>query len=233
VFIMNTITPESAETELAELAEVSLDDLKARWLELRACLCQSSCARTGDPAVAHAIQETAYGGLDPDTAKRLDQLVRQIVPKGTTAPRPARKRIKAGTRLLREWQGQVHEVTVAPDGAFLWRGAQHKSLSVIARQITGTRWNGWTFFGLKKTAAAALQARPARRPHLDKAESGTGHQRRAGNGACVIVPNSCAAPSTPANRARKAWSRISTPSMPSVKHARPTWPRSAMRAGRF
>ena len=115
-------------------------------------------------AVAHAVQEAAFGGLDPETAKRLDQLVRQVVPKGTAAPSAARKRIKAGTRLLREWQGQVHEVTVAPDGAgFLWRGERHRSLSVIARQITGTRWNGWTFFGLKKAAPAAPNPKPARR----------------------------------------------------------------------
>ncbi len=54
----------------------------------------------------------------------------------------------AGTRLLREWRGVEHAVTVLPDG-FEWEGRPYRSLSAIARAITGTRWNGWAFFGLK------------------------------------------------------------------------------------
>ena len=53
-----------------------------------------------------------------------------------------------GTRLIREWQGVEHLVTVTSDG-FDWQGRPYKSLSAIARAITGTRWNGWVFFGLK------------------------------------------------------------------------------------
>ena len=53
-----------------------------------------------------------------------------------------------GTRLIREWQGVEHVVTVTADG-FDWQGRPYKSLSAIARAITGTRWNGWVFFGLK------------------------------------------------------------------------------------
>ena len=55
----------------------------------------------------------------------------------------------AGTRLLREWQGVEHAITVLADG-FEWEGRPYRSLSAIARAITGTRWNGWTFFGLKQ-----------------------------------------------------------------------------------
>ena len=54
----------------------------------------------------------------------------------------------AGTRLIREWAGVEHCVTVLADG-FEWQGRPYKSLSAVARAITGTRWNGWTFFGLK------------------------------------------------------------------------------------
>ncbi len=54
----------------------------------------------------------------------------------------------AGTRLIREWQGVEHTVTVTQDG-YDWQGRPYKSLSAVARAITGTRWNGWTFFGLK------------------------------------------------------------------------------------
>jgi len=59
-----------------------------------------------------------------------------------------RDRPITGTRLLREWQGVEHVVTVTADG-FEWQGRPYKSLSAIARAITGTRWNGWVFFGLK------------------------------------------------------------------------------------
>lgn len=137
------------------MAEYSVDELKARWLELKGVAFPKFMRRElMTRAVAHALQETAFGDLDPHTAKQLDELVRQIVPNGQVPPAAARKRIKAGTRLLREWQGQVHEVTVAADGTFLWRNEQHRSLSAIARQITGTRWNGWTFFGLTKAPGA-------------------------------------------------------------------------------
>jgi Protein of unknown function (DUF2924) len=58
-----------------------------------------------------------------------------------------------GTRLLREWQGVEQFVIVTKDG-FEWQGRPYKSLSAIARAITGTRWNGWTFFGLKNHRSA-------------------------------------------------------------------------------
>ena len=62
----------------------------------------------------------------------------------------------AGTRLIREWQGVEHAVTVRDDG-YEYRGAPYKSLSSIARAITGTRWNGWVFFGLKNMRAGAAK----------------------------------------------------------------------------
>jgi hypothetical protein len=75
--------------------------------------------------------------------------------RGTGRRRPKKRRIRAdrdrpitGTRLLREWQGVEQIVTVTADG-FEWQGRPYKSLSAIARAITGTRWNGWVFFGLK------------------------------------------------------------------------------------
>ena len=60
----------------------------------------------------------------------------------------------AGTRLVREWQGMVQTVTVTADG-YEWQGRPYQSLSAVARAITGTRWNGWTFFGLKNQQRAA------------------------------------------------------------------------------
>jgi hypothetical protein len=92
------------------------------------------------------IQERTFGGLDPNTAKHLSGLAR-----GDRPPdRP--RRLKPGTVLLREYQGERHTVTVVADG-YVWREATYASLSIIARAITGTAWNGPT--GWSRCAASS------------------------------------------------------------------------------
>jgi Protein of unknown function (DUF2924) len=98
------------------------------------------------PILAYRTQEKACGGLKPEAARRLSQLGASL---DGGQPRPrAETRVKPGTRLLREWRRQTHEV-IATERGFLYRGKSHKSLSGIARLITGTRWSGPVFFGLK------------------------------------------------------------------------------------
>ena len=108
-------------------------------------------------AVAHAVREKTLGGLDRASQKQLDRLVAGIVPGGPVAPPQTNRKLRAGTQLVREWQGRVHEVAVVKDG-FVWEGMTHRSLSEIAGRITGTRWNGWVFFGLK-TASSQKKGR--------------------------------------------------------------------------
>jgi hypothetical protein len=157
----------SVEEELARLPDLSPEELKARWLELKGVPLPKFMRRgLMTRAIAFAIQEAAFGGVDAATRKRLDELASQIVPAGGKAP-PRPNRVKPGTRLVREWKGRVHDVMVLEDG-FAWRGKRYASLSVIAREITGTRWNGWVFFGLrqrdeKKKAVAIAQASGTRR----------------------------------------------------------------------
>jgi hypothetical protein len=150
----------AVDDEIAGLAALSLEELRARWLSLKG-VAMPKFMRRGlmTLAVAHAVREATDGGLDAATRKRLDALVAGIVPAGGKPP-PRPIRIKPGTRLLREWQGKVHEVAVADDG-FLWNGQTHRSLSHIARLITGTRWNGWVFFGLKGRTSAEGAGRGA------------------------------------------------------------------------
>jgi hypothetical protein len=97
--------------------------------------------------LAYRIQELGYGGLKPATRARLDALADSLDPKA------ARKRVVngpvVGTQLIREWRGIEHKVTVLADG-FEWEGRRYRSLSAVARAITGTQWNGWSFFGLKR-----------------------------------------------------------------------------------
>src|SRR4051794_17526367 len=154
--------PHALAAERERLHALSLDELKARWLALKGVPLPKFMRRARMPrALARAIEESAPGGLDPATAKRLEQLARQIVPAGRKPP-PAPNRIKAGTRLVRAWKGRVHEVSVVP-GGFVWNGERHRSLSRIAGLITGTRWNGWVFFGLKRSKEAGASPPPRSR----------------------------------------------------------------------
>jgi hypothetical protein len=98
-------------------------------------------------AVAYGLQVEVYGGLDAQT-RRLLEKARQTNAKPSKA-RPAR--LGKGTKVFREWHGELHEVLVLDKG-FSWRGETYSSLSAIARAITGAHWNGWAFFGLKRHA---------------------------------------------------------------------------------
>jgi DUF2924 family protein len=105
------------------------------------------------PILAYRIQEQAFGPLSPRTQERLRQLG-QAFEKGSdpTAARPPR--LRPGTRLVRQWGDQVYLVNVQTDG-YEYQGTRYQSLSEIARLITGTRWSGPLFFGIKRESANA------------------------------------------------------------------------------
>lgn len=96
--------------------------------------------------IAWKIQERAYGGLSPATKRRLAQLAEQLAAGGDLST-PDRGTLRPGARLVREWGGRLHSVTALPDG-FEYDGRRFRSLSQIAREITGARWSGPRFFGL-------------------------------------------------------------------------------------
>lgn len=99
--------------------------------------------------LAYRVQELAYGGLKPETVRRLEKLGEELDGgKVSVRKRPANDRPVSGTRLIRDYQGVEHCVTVR-DYDYEYQGRPYKSLSAIARAITGTQWNGLTFFGLK------------------------------------------------------------------------------------
>jgi DUF2924 family protein len=101
-------------------------------------------------ALAYHFQEKAYGGLSPATRKRLLRYAEEVETKGTISGLDS-PRLKPGTRLVRGWRGETHVVSVLDQG-FEYRDKRYPSLSEIARLITGTRWSGPAFFGLKKPA---------------------------------------------------------------------------------
>jgi hypothetical protein len=138
------------EEDLAALAGLPIAQLREQW---RATFRKESPQAFGPDLlrrrIAYRIQERAYGGLSPSTQRELDRLVRGISknPHGRIAlPR----RMKTGAVLIREWKGKTHRVTVADDG-FTYDTKNYSNLSEIARKITGARWNGPRFFGLRKS----------------------------------------------------------------------------------
>lgn len=136
-------------TRLAALKTTPTPDLKKQWRELFGSEPPPFNRRYLESRLAYRIQELAYGGLKPETIRRLERLGEDL-DGGDMKKRGIRADAMpiTGTRLLREWHGVEHIVTVTTDG-FEWQGRPYKSLSAIARAITGTRWNGWVFFGLK------------------------------------------------------------------------------------
>jgi hypothetical protein len=145
----------SVVARVAALKTTTTPDLKAMWRQLFETEPPPYNRRFLESRLAYRIQELVYGGLKAETVKRLKAIAEDL-DGGDPARRrrPAKDRPIAGTRLIREWQGIEHCVTVRDDG-YEYQGRPYQSLSALARIITGTRWNGWVFFGLKNQ-----QARP-------------------------------------------------------------------------
>ena len=138
---------------LAALRTASTPDLKAQWRDLFDTEPPPFNRSYLESRLAYRIQELAYGGLKPDTLRRLEKLGDQVSGRRTARRKRQDRMPMAGTRLVREWQGVEHTVTVTGDG-FEWQGRPYRSLSAIARAITGTRWNGPLFFGLRNRQGA-------------------------------------------------------------------------------
>jgi hypothetical protein len=150
-----TVPPADVLGRLAALQTLPTADLKRQWRELFGTEPPPFNRLYLQSRLAYRVQELAYGGLKPETRARLEALGEQL-DGGNVLLRRVRadSRPLAGTRLVREHGGVEHTVTVLPDG-FEWEGRPYRSLSAIARAITGTRWNGWSYFGLKSARGGA------------------------------------------------------------------------------
>ena len=135
-------------TQVAALPAMPTDKLKAMWRELTGTEPPPYNRTFLVKRLAYRLQELAFGGLSPQAERRLDDLADELDGKKKPKPKDMTAPI-AGTKLIREWQGVLHEVTALSDG-FEWQGRRYQSLSAVARSITGTRWNGPLFFGLRK-----------------------------------------------------------------------------------
>ena len=141
---------------IEELPRLSKTKLVTLWRELFATSPHPKLRRTlMIPILAYQIQEQAYGGLKACTRRRLGKLAAELERDGK-APLVNKPHLRTGTKLLRRWQGQMYEVLVVEEH-FEYRGKRYTSLSEIARQITGTRWSGPAFFGLKPVRRETMQ----------------------------------------------------------------------------
>jgi Protein of unknown function (DUF2924) len=138
---------------LAPLPALELSELRQQWRALYKSEPSPHVSRELLlRAVAYRMQEVALGGLRPARQRQLGQIAQQLKrTEGTTIR--ARPELKPGTRLMREWQGRTYDVLVLDDG-FSWQNTHYRSLSAIARKITGTAWSGPLFFGLKPNRSA-------------------------------------------------------------------------------
>lgn len=134
------------EDQLREITQLDKVALQARWAALTGRPAPKvSCAMLR-LAVAYELQAKSLGGLSRKT--------RQMLNGGGVAKGPAQT-IRPGMRLAREHGGTMHIVTIGERGEIIWKDRQWRSLSEVARAITGTRWSGPAFFGLKDKKAAA------------------------------------------------------------------------------
>ena len=198
---------------LARLAEIKTMDivaLKAMWRDLFAAEPPPYNRKFLESRLAYRIQELAYGGLKPETLKRLAALAEELEPRGS------RSRIRA-TTCRSPARGCCANGRASSTPSRCWptasnmQGRPYKSLSAIARAITGTRWNGWLFFGLRSQKGAGPMKTAA--PVTSRSSA------------------SSAAPSTRANPRRRGSTWSSTRSMPSARPARPMSPASGRKAG--
>jgi hypothetical protein len=150
--------PKSVEAEITRVRALDKEALRMRWQ--KAFGAKPASGLTKDimaRMICYRIQEKAFGALDRKVARMLDRLA------GDKKPKTVERRLKPGTVVVREYQGERHTVTVVPDG-FVWRDATYPSLTVIAKAITGTTWNGPRFFGLRGAGAQDADPEPAELP---------------------------------------------------------------------
>jgi hypothetical protein len=131
--------------ELAALATLSSAQLRARWQAVTSTVAPRVSPSILRLALGYELQAAVHGGLSRLTQQKLAQLA---------AAKTSTRTAQAGMRLVREWNGLVHVVVIGEDDVIRWNEREWRSLSEVARAITGTRWSGPAFFGLKRKVAA-------------------------------------------------------------------------------
>jgi Protein of unknown function (DUF2924) len=133
-------------SEIARLEHLPVDELRDEWRRLHQMPPPNRLSRDILlRGISYHYQERAFGGLSKSTLRKLS--VPEAIALPSKAPRRAAVSLKPGTRLIREWHGQSHTVVILINGVE-WQGRHYRSLSIVAREISGAHWSGPRFFGL-------------------------------------------------------------------------------------
>ncbi len=142
---------EALASEIASLSKLGTDEIREHWKAMFGKAPSSDISRSFlTRAISYRLQEKALGGLKPSTRRLLEEFTDDRADGSAVAAAPSRI-VQRGAVLVREWRGISHHVSVLEKG-FRFRGKRYRSLSEVAREITGTRWSGPLFFGLKRRA---------------------------------------------------------------------------------
>ncbi len=159
------------EAEIRRLPDLSLAELRDRWKAVFGNPAPVSLRRKFlARAVAYQMQVQAYGGLSNMTKRRLREIA-DAVRRGHPDAAGIARHIRPGTQMIRQWRDKTHSVT-AIAGGFEWNGQTYKSLSAVAKDITGTNWNGYAFFGIKRSPIANKNAAGPHQVSAKKRSSG-------------------------------------------------------------
>jgi hypothetical protein len=137
-------------TKLASLQVMTPSQLRAEWREQLRTVTPDIGPDLLRRGIAYRIQERRFGKLSSSTRRELDRIAAKLIDGSKFVSGPAK--LKVGTRLIRSWHGKVHQVLVLENG-YEHEGRRYRSLSQIARAITGAHWSGPRFFGLRKANA--------------------------------------------------------------------------------
>ncbi len=153
---MTKLSIDVAET-LARLSAATIFELRGEWRRLHRApppmrLSRDLLMR----GITYKLQERSLGGLSKSILRKLERL--NLDSEASGAQKPARPiSLKTGTRLVREWRGATHTVLVHADG-FEWNGRRYRTLTIVAREITGAHWSGPRFFGLRKCTNRSVES---------------------------------------------------------------------------
>jgi len=145
-------TPPSVVARIAGLPDLSIEEMRVLWRELFGSKNPTPNRQFMERRIAYRLQEIEFRKVDPNLLERNKRRIKALMETGKVRKLDRDIRLMPGTVLTREYQGIEHRVTVAQDGQYEFEGRRYPSLSMIAREITGTRWSGPLFFGVKAPA---------------------------------------------------------------------------------
>jgi len=155
----NFTAPPSVASQIAQLPELPMPEIKLLWQKLFGNDVPTHNRQFLERRIAYRLQEVEFRKVDASLLERNKRRIASLIETGKVRKRDRDYRPPAGTLLTREYQGIEHRVIVTQDGQYDFQGRMYPSLSMIAREITGTRWSGPLFFGLRALPSPKTAAR--------------------------------------------------------------------------